>query len=132
MGNNSGNGTNSLKFVSGCDESIPVLLISIYTGQDYVGCVKLVPRSIYMYEIHISSIEQSHEGKALPIAKELFKYIFDNIRKIDCIIAMIPVDKRLARALAKRSGMTSVGVLTKSHNSTDQELFQIHREDICQ
>lgn len=132
MGNYIGDGKNSIKFISSSGDSIPILNINIYYEKEYLGHVKLVPRSIYMYEIHISHIEKKFSGKALQTAKELYKYIFSNIKKIDCIIAMIPTEHRLAIALAKRSGMSLVGVVKKSHNKLDQEVFQIHREDVCQ
>lgn len=126
-----GNNDRQTSYSVSSDDSIPILKINIYLDGEYAGHVKLVPRSMYMYEMHISSITEGLEGNALSLAKDLYKYLFSNIQKIETIIAMIPTTNRLAIALAKRSGMKSIGILKKSHDQVDQELLQIHREDIC-
>lgn len=112
-------------------ENIPTIIINIVDEGTKIGHVLLVPHSHYLYEIHITEIHPDYRGYALQISKVMLTYIFRNYTMVEKIIAMIPIDNRLAIALARRSGMKKEGKLKGSIRINgilkDQEILGISR-----
>lgn len=80
-------------------------------------------------------MDKTIRGKMVEIGKEGFKYIFNDISRLQKLIAYIPATNRLAVRLAKRIGMKHEGTLTKSFDLdgqlVDQEIYGFNREDLC-
>lgn len=123
-----------IRFPSEQDEDIPTIRIDILVDNIKVGHVRLVPHSEFLYEIHITSIVEEYKGQALPIARMVWPFLFQNLKKVEKFIAMIPSQNRLAVALAKRSGMHQEGYIKDSIKINgvfqDQIILTIARGDI--
>lgn len=93
----------------------------------------LVPHSSELYELHLSSVHNSIKGKTIDISKATLKFIFNELKKIQKLIVMIPIHNRLAIRLAKKL-MYSEGTITNSflfdNVMEDQVIYGITRGEV--
>lgn len=113
--------------------SIPTIIMSLWNGNFLLAKAVLVPHSTELYEIHISHIDYSIKGKMDLIAKEGFRFLFNDMAKVQKIVAFIPVHNRLAIKLANKC-MNHEGTLKNSFlyegSMEDQMIFGINREAV--
>jgi hypothetical protein len=111
-----------------------------YYGEN-IGNILLVPHSVEMYEIHISSLNFNKNisprvsvMEAINIFKEALHFGFTYMDKLQKVIAMIPLSNTFAIFAAKRVGMSFEGVLKKGHlfenQMIDIEIYSLDRGDL--
>ena len=112
---------------------LPTFQLIIKDDDVGIGELILIPHSSELYELHLSTVHKIAKGKTIELAKATFKFIFNELKKIQKLMVMVPVHNRLAIRLAKNV-MTHEGTLTKSslYNDAmeDQVIYGISRGEV--
>lgn len=113
--------------------SIPTIQMMLKEEERILAIITLVPHSIQLYEIHLSPVDRSLRGKMIEISKEGLRFLFNDLTRVEKLMATIPVHNRLAIRLAKQV-MKYEGTLTKSFywngQMEDQDIYGITREEV--
>ena len=114
--------------------SFPSIYLSFLKEEKTVGNYLLVPHSEHMWEIHLSPIDPKDLLFTIKIGKEAMEFVFDNIVKVEKLIAIIPINNKYACLLAEKSGMLYEGIIKKGAYVEDEmidlKIYGICRDEI--
>lgn len=100
--------------------------------EEVIGFYLLVPHGIDILEVH-TEFYLGAFGRAVEISKEAMRLVFSVDNNINILVTKVPVNNPLAKRLSLKVGMKQYGLLPKSFQGVDQELYYISREDLsCQ
>jgi hypothetical protein len=120
---------------------IPTIKINIDYYNENIGHILLIPHSVELYEVHISSLKFNEDfsniksiREAINVYGEAIQFGFSYMDKLQKIIAMIPLSNRFALFASKNIGMSLEGTIKKGHlfqgKMIDIEMYGLSRGDI--
>ena len=108
--------------------------MNIKRDKDIIGRFMFVPHSLELWEAHLSPIRVSERGDVLRFAKEALTYIFEDVRTIRKLIAIIPENNQHMLKMVEELGFVYEGRIKESYLRAgvmeDQEIYGIKREDV--
>ena len=112
----------------------PSIQVNVKKGDKIIGKAVFVTHSHELYEVHILPFVKEERGQTIRFAKLILKYMFDDLKELQKMIALIPVYKIHAIKIAEQAGFRYEGTITKGHlhlgEMVDLDIYGINREEV--